>query len=346
MADERDGRWLDEAAAEKLLRGEPLEPVGPAADPRARAEAARLRAALDSLARPQPPSDAQAREAAAMAAFRSARGARRPAADLPHAVSYAEPLIEIGHVASTPTASAGSALTAAPAFRRGRAVRFGLAAALASVTVGGLAAVAAAGLLGQERYDSAGPGPAMSVSVDEEQAKGVGSGAPTLAPKDRRTPHRGDGAVPGTTSGATQSPGASGRTSPGASATGGSSSGTSATGGPDGDTREGEVGGGGGTRETLGVEGDAKEGDREGQDLRLKAVDLCKDYRAGSITAERRERLSLLARGATRIPAYCESLLSGVTGGGQRGDSATGDGWPSTRTLAPASPGSRLSTVR
>lgn len=220
MADERDGRWLDEAAAEKLLRGEPLEPVGPAADPRARAEAARLRAALDSLARPQPPSDAQAREAAAMAAFRSARGARRPAADLPHAVSYAEPLIEIGHVASTPTASAGSALTAAPAFRRGRAVRFGLAAALASVTVGGLAAVAAAGLLGQERYDSAGPGPAMSVSVDEEQAKGVGSGAPTLAPKDRRTPHRGDGAVPGTTSGATQSPGASGRTSPGASATG------------------------------------------------------------------------------------------------------------------------------
>lgn len=28
MADERN-RWLDEAAAEKLLRGEPVEPVGP-----------------------------------------------------------------------------------------------------------------------------------------------------------------------------------------------------------------------------------------------------------------------------------------------------------------------------
>ncbi|MFE3284778.1 hypothetical protein ACFXJJ_16870, partial [Streptomyces sp. NPDC059233] len=70
MADERDRRWLDEAAAEKLLRGEPLEPLGPAADLRARAEAARLRAALDSLARPQVPEGAHVGEAAAMATFR------------------------------------------------------------------------------------------------------------------------------------------------------------------------------------------------------------------------------------------------------------------------------------
>lgn len=37
MADERN-RWLDKAAAEKLLRGEPVEPVGPAADQRARTD--------------------------------------------------------------------------------------------------------------------------------------------------------------------------------------------------------------------------------------------------------------------------------------------------------------------
>ncbi|MFD7260910.1 hypothetical protein [Streptomyces sp. NPDC059874] len=332
MADERDRRWLDEAAAEKLLRGEPLESLCPAADPRARAEAARLRAALDSLARPQTPPDARAGEAVAVAAFRAARGAGRSAAPLPDAVLHAEPLVKIGHAG--PTASAATA----PAFRRGRAVRFGLAAALASVTVGGLAAAAAAGLLNQDRYDSAGPGPAMSVSVDEDAAKGVGSGAPTDAPQGRRTPHRGDGAIPGATSGETQPPGANGRTSPGASATGGASSGTSATGGTGRDTRDGEVGGGSGTRETLGVEGDVKDGDREKQDLRLKAVDLCKDYRAGRLTAESRERLALLARGSGRVQAYCESLLDGVTVGGRRGDAATMDGQQTSRTLTPASP--------
>ncbi|MEV7522948.1 hypothetical protein [Streptomyces sp. NPDC091371] len=340
MADERDRRWLDEAAAEKLLRGEPLEAVGPDAGPRAHAEAARLRAALDSLARPQSPPRARSGEDAAVAAFRSARGAARPAAGLPGTVPHAEPLVEIGHAATAATPPS-------PAFRRGRAVRFGLAAALASVTVGGLAAAAAMGLLGQDRYDAAGPGPAMSVSVDGDPAKGAGSGAPTLAPQTRPTPHRGDGAVPGTTSGATQPPGAGGHTSPGGAATGGSAPGTSATGGPDRgtrDTREGEVGGGSGTRETSGVGGDAK--DREGQDLRLKAVDLCKDYRAGRLTVERRERLSLLARGTTRIPDYCESLLSGVPIGGQRGDSGTGGGQPSARILTPASPGGALLGVR
>ncbi|MBT2544555.1 hypothetical protein J7E99_28610, partial [Streptomyces sp. ISL-44] len=76
MADERD-RWLDRAAADKLLRGEPVEPVGPAADPRARREAARLRAALDSLAQTAPAASAAGElpgEAAAVAAFRAAHG--------------------------------------------------------------------------------------------------------------------------------------------------------------------------------------------------------------------------------------------------------------------------------
>lgn len=82
MADERN-RWLDEAAAEELLRGEPVEPVGPAADQRARHEAARLRAALDALGgvnAPLPAGRELPGEAAAVAAFRAARGGARPVA--------------------------------------------------------------------------------------------------------------------------------------------------------------------------------------------------------------------------------------------------------------------------
>lgn len=341
MADERDRRWLDEAAAERLLRGEPLELLGGAADPRARAEAARLRAALDSLARPQLPGGAHSGEAAAMAAFRAARaagtvGAVRSAAVRPTTV---EPLVELGRHAGP------------QGVRRGRAVRFGLAAALASVTVGGLAAAAAAGLLGQNRYDVAGPGPAVSVSIDEDPAKGIGTGAPTHSPQDRPTPHRGDGAVPEVTQGGTQPPGPDGRTSFGGSAIGGNSSDGFSSGGLGHEaretrgTRDGEIGGTTGSRETTGTEGGAKDRDKDrdaqGQeDLRLKAADLCKEFRAGRLTIERRDRLSLLARGVSRIPAYCESLLSGVTVGGMRGDSPAQDAPSQPRTPAPARPGS------
>ncbi|MBM7173798.1 hypothetical protein JQK87_36585, partial [Streptomyces sp. G44] len=45
MADEQD-KWLDRDAAERLLRGEPLEGV----DPHARAKAERLARALGALA--------------------------------------------------------------------------------------------------------------------------------------------------------------------------------------------------------------------------------------------------------------------------------------------------------
>ncbi|MFE2164704.1 hypothetical protein ACFXB3_06475 [Streptomyces sp. NPDC059447] len=348
MADERDRRWLDEAAAEKLLRGEPLEPLGPAADLRARAEAARLRAALDSLARPQVPEGAHAGEAAAMAAFRAARAAATAGA-IGSAAARAdveEPLVELVRYEGP------------QGVRRGRAVRFGLAAAVASVTIGGLAAAAAAGLLGQDRHDVAGPGPAASISVDEDAAKGIGTGAPTHSPQVLPTPHRGDGAVPATPPGGTQAPGADRLTSWGGSTFGGNSSGGSATGGPgrdtrdDRDTRGGETGGTTGGRETLGTEGGAKDKDRDkdrsgqGQgDVLLKAADLCREYRAGRLTIERRDRLSLLARGVSRIPVYCDSLLSGVTAGGPRGSSPAQDGPVKPRTPAPARPDGGSRTV-
>ncbi|MBW5485808.1 hypothetical protein GPJ59_29040, partial [Streptomyces bambusae] len=72
MADEGNS-WLGAAAAENLLRG---DPAGPVADPRDQAVAARLRGALDSLAPQVPPQGGPELpgEAAAVAAFRAARG--------------------------------------------------------------------------------------------------------------------------------------------------------------------------------------------------------------------------------------------------------------------------------
>ncbi len=71
MADEQY-RWLDSDAAERLLRGEPLDAV----DDVARAHAARIAETLSELAAPPlPTSDELPGEASAVAAFRAARTA-------------------------------------------------------------------------------------------------------------------------------------------------------------------------------------------------------------------------------------------------------------------------------
>ncbi|WKD32987.1 hypothetical protein [Streptomyces xanthophaeus] len=332
MADERN-RWLDEAAAEKLLRGEPVEPVGPAADQRARDEAARLRAALDALGGVNGSLHAGTElpgEAAAMAAFRTARGGARPSAAPPVAAAFAEPLIDLGRVVP------------APAPRRRRAVSFGLAAALASVAVGGLAAAAGAGLLERSRHDSAGPGPAMSVSAGEDPAPGIGSGAPSAGPKPTPTPlPSGSNATAAT--GTAQPPGTDGRAAtPGTGAGAGTSSGSSATAGPGKDLQGGTgatggIGGKDGDRDTFGG-GDTggKDRDRDGE-TRLKVADLCTEFKAGRLDEARRERLSRLANGLTRIPDYCKSVLDdGGSGGGKR-DSQLG-GTLRAPTLTPSVP--------
>ncbi|MFB6561270.1 hypothetical protein ACFCYH_20735 [Streptomyces sp. NPDC056400] len=339
MADERN-RWLDEAAAEKLLRGEPVEPVGPAADQRARNEAARLRAALDALGGvngPLPAGTELPGEAAAVAAFRAARGGARPAA-VPAAVSpvaaaSAEPLVDLGRIVP------------APAPRRGRAVSFGLAAALASVAVGGLAAAAGAGLLERSRHDTAGPGPAMSVSAGEDPAPGIGSGAPSVSPKPTPTPVP-SGSNPTSAPGTAQPPGTDGRAAtPGTGAGAGTSSGSSATAGSGKDVQSGTgatgVTGGTGskddTRDTFGGGDTAgKDRDRDGEN-RLKVADLCTEFKAGRLDEARRERLSRLANGLTRIPDYCKSVLDDGGSGGKRSGSQLG-GTLRAPTLTPTIP--------
>lgn len=340
MADERN-RWLDEAAAEELLRGEPVEPVGPAADQRARNEAARLRAALDALGGvngPLPAGTELPGEAAAVAAFRTARGGPRPSA-VPAAVSpvvaaSAEPLVDLGRIVPEPPR------------RRGRAVSLGLAAALASVAVGGLAAAAGAGLLERSRHDSAGPGPAMSVSAGEEPAPGIGSGAPSASPKPTPTPLP-SGSNPTPVSGTAQPPGSDGRAAtPGTGAVAGTSSGSSATAGSGKDVQSGTgstgaSGGTGreeeGTRDTFGGGDTAgKDRDRDGENS-LKVADLCTEFKAGRLDEARRERLSRLANGLTRIPDYCKSLLDAGGTGGKRSGSQLG-GTLRAPTLTPTIP--------
>ncbi|MEV7560129.1 hypothetical protein [Streptomyces sp. NPDC089795] len=337
MADERN-RWLDEAAAEKLLRGEPVEPVGPAADQRAREEAARLRAALDVLGGVNAPLPAGAElpgEAAAVAAFRTARGGTRPVAAPGVAADVAapsdEPLVDLGRIVPV------------PAPRRRRAVSFGLAAALASVAVGGLAAAAGAGLLERSRVDSAGPGPAMSVSAGEDPAPGIGSGAPSASPKPTLTPQP-NGSNPTSATGTAQPPGTDGRAAtPGTGAGAGASAGSSATAGAGKDVQggTGATGGIGGKdidRDTFGggTTG-GKDRDRDGE-TRLKVADLCTEFKAGRLDEARRERLSRLANGLTRIPDYCKSVLDDGGAGGKRSDTQLGGGTLRAPTLTPTLP--------
>ncbi|MFJ3978490.1 hypothetical protein [Streptomyces sp. NPDC090021] len=327
MADERD-RWLDEAAAEAFLRGGPTEPVGPAADPRAATQAARLRAALDGLAAmaAAPTGGELPGEETAVEAYRAARGAA-PRTIVPSAADGGpgEPLVALGAVLPAP----------APTRRRARTVSFGLAAALASVAAGGLAAAAGVGLLDRSRQDTAGPGPAMSVSAGESPVPDDGGDAPTVAPKLLPTPLP-EGSDPGFAP-APPSPTVGGRAVPGTGTVPDTFPDTSASGGSGRGPRDDQSGPGDRevSRDTLGTGELGKDRQRE-QESRLK-VDLCEEYRKGRLSDDRRERLSRLADGLLRIPAYCASVLDTDSGGTTRRDAPLG-GTLRAPTLSPEGP--------
>ncbi|MEV6576941.1 hypothetical protein AB0M92_02095 [Streptomyces sp. NPDC051582] len=342
MADERN-RWLDKAAAERVLRGDPAVPGG---DPSAREAEARLRTALELLAAPRPCTGAELPgEAAAVAAFRAAHGgAGAPAVSGIPALSGTSgtfgmsapvggdtsPLVELGRI--LPLAAP------VPPARRGRPVRFGLVAALAGVAVGGLAVAAGAGLLDRSTHDSAGPVPAVSLSADENPTPPGGTGGPTPGPQLRPTPFRGTDGMPptpgggptpgGLDSGALQGFGTGTVKGPDAASGGGA-----AAEGRDGrDTKDGKDALAGGTTSL-------KDADKQ---TRLKAVDLCEAYRSGEMNSDRRDKLSKLAKGLARIPHFCEDLLDGpgrsTTPTVPRGSDIGGDVLKAP-TLVPASPG-------
>ncbi|WP_353944349.1 hypothetical protein ABII15_23980 [Streptomyces sp. HUAS MG91] len=166
MADEHY-RWLDRDAAERVLRGEPLEAVD-ADDAR---RAGRLTGALDALsAVPSGPDGELPGEEAALRAFREAR---------------AESAIDAAATSGTAAGSAGrhrAAVAARPAGTRrwGRPVRFGLAAAVAACMLGGVAVAAGTGVLPSPFGDRGEPVPASSVSAaGSERPLATGSPRPT-----------------------------------------------------------------------------------------------------------------------------------------------------------------------
>ncbi|MGW1772900.1 hypothetical protein [Streptomyces sp. NPDC002104] len=319
MADERD-RWLDRAAADGLLRG---EPAAPGAEHHARVRAERLRAALDdlgALADPPPaapgglPGELRG-EAAAVAAFR-ARGsvlqAQEQAQDPGTALfGSADTVVELGAPAG-PDARVS---------RRGRPVRFALAAAVASVAVGGLAAAAGTGLLDRPARHAAGGLPAVSVTAGSSPAAlSDGRYATPLAPSRTTAPRgepRGGIPSPGTT------PDGDGRTTtePGGDAGVNGDTGTQ----PPPDGSAGDKGGRGdrsrqGADEASSGSGGGSGRDREG---RTGAVELCRDFRAGRLDDARREKLVRLAKGLLRVPRYCQAVL-GLTTGGTSGAATPG----------------------
>ncbi|MFE5632258.1 hypothetical protein [Streptomyces sp. NPDC056463] len=298
MADEY--QWLDQDAAERLLRGEPVDAV----DDHARAEAMRLAQAL-AAARPTPLAPmAQAElpgEAAALAAFRKVRAERGLAA----APSDFTPAAELGAVR----------IGRSPAARRwGRSLRYGLAAAVAAVAVGGVAVASGTGLL---PFTSDRPAPAGSVSAvdtpapiasddsaerpDVPEASGIPEpGATTGTPS---VPPTADGATPDAAT-----------STPGTPATAGSG-GTGGEGGRDEATPKPENSTGGPS-------------EKDGADFGAKIVNACKEYRAGRLDETAKRRLEKSARGGETVRRFCDRVLGGDSAGGE-GGGGNGDDDPS-----------------
>ncbi|MGO4462195.1 hypothetical protein AB4039_33635 [Streptomyces sp. M-16] len=300
MADEHNA-WLDKAAADELLCPG-AGPVASGADPRARAEAARLRAALDALTPSRPGAGELPGEAAAVAAFLAARAAA-PEAVRPGvrgAGDDCEPLVDLAPIPRVRI----------PAQRRGGApVRFGLAAALAGVAVGGIAAAAAGGLLDRVTHHTAGPAPAVSISAGPDPAPAADTTGPHLVPQPRPTPLRSGEGMPSAGPGASRMPGTETRTIPGV---------------PTGSLSlpPGTAGTGAGFGAGTGTDGgrdkvpDRSTGGKDREpDTQVKPADLCQAYRSGRMDDDRRERLSQLAGAPAKIARFCEALLDGVRDG-------------------------------
>ncbi|MER7107906.1 hypothetical protein [Streptomyces sp. NPDC000229] len=316
MADERD-EWLDQDAAENLLRGEPVGPV----DDHARERARQVARALDALrAAADPAAGELPGEEAALAAFREARAER--AAGARAAVT---PLSGSPGVADVP--DLGAVRDSAGPRRRmrwARPVRWGLAASVAGLAVGGVAVGAGTGMLPVLGGESE-PLPAASVSgvaTPGTSASGgvtAGSGSATpgtggepggVPPSASATPGAGEERVPG-------------RPDPESNGGVGDDDGS---GGPGDGT--GDVPGAGPDSGSSGISGSGSE-----HGWPARTVEDCRDYRDGRLDRDRRERLADEAEGEANIKILCDKALSGdaqhqngSTGAGGSTGSGSGSG--------------------
>ncbi|MFF3977539.1 hypothetical protein [Streptomyces sp. NPDC001828] len=289
MADERH-EWLDREAAERLLRGEGVEP----GDERARAEADRLTALLRSLGPTEPATTELPGEEAALAAFRKARP--EGAADNGEALG----VVRVGRVAQLPES---------PRRRRFAPVRLGLAAALACCAIGGVAVAAGTGVLpGPFASDEHDPAPASTVSAavtpgpvatSPSHSLPPGSPSPDRAAPSSGAPTPGDPTRPaspsGPATGGTSDPGRKDGTQPG------------------GDPGEGE--------------GDAGGAAAGGQWL-ARTTEACREYRSGKLDTAKRRDLESEAHGSAALKGFCDLVLDGRPGksGSAAGSGGNGPG--------------------
>ncbi|MFI9648552.1 extensin [Streptomyces sp. NPDC052040] len=292
MADEQY-RWLDGDAAERLLRGEPLDTV----DGTAREQAARLAETLASLAvTPSATSAELSGEAAALAAFRAARSEAAPAREAlagPGSAYAAHHGSDAGLVRLGRPAANGPRTGANTGRNRwGRPLRFGLAAAVAAGTIGGVAFAAGTGVLPTPFQRE--PGPAASVTAD------------TSSQEPLRTP----------TPGATASGGPTAPTTPG------STSEESTPGGPARD----EAGAGATSTPLPGdPTGDHPGGRAQNGWSALRSS--CEDMVVGRVLGDARLRdLRDAAGGDARVKTFCKVVLGGGDGTNDGRDGGDGKG--------------------
>ncbi|MYS38376.1 hypothetical protein K388_00804 [Streptomyces sp. KhCrAH-43] len=337
MADEQYA-WLDKEAAEKLLRGEPVDP----ADGRPCQDAERLAAALGDAARTALPATAELPgEAAALAAFRAAP--RRAAAPAPSAHGEGEgpetAVLAPVHIGRAASGTGGGAADPRGdrTFRWSRPLRFGLVASLACCAIGGVAVAAGSGML-PAPFGRHTPSPATSVSAaasPEELGADVMPDEETSAPPPPGTPSP-DAPPPGGDPGTGKDDDDTAR--PGAGAPqggrGGRSDGPTGT-HPTGGSRSGDGTGSGGTGSDEGGgaadpgKGTGGSGDNDGSGAGTwyaKTLKACRDYRDGKLDDDRRTRLENLAKGARNLDRFCDRLLDGKGGQGD-GRGGQGDGW-------------------
>ncbi|WP_327369435.1 hypothetical protein [Streptomyces sp. NBC_01217] len=311
MADEHY-EWLDKDVAEKMLRREPVDPVG--GHPSTEAE--RLAAALDAVARAARPAAGELPgEAAALAAFRAAARSKGYAGKAGEEAQAPAEVLEPVYIQpvsggfapsrSFAPSSAGSGRTRS--LRWNAPVRFGLVASFAGCALGGVAVAASAGLL-PGPFGGHTPVPATSVSAAATPEE-LGSGAVA----DPRPP-----APPSTSPEAKPSAPTAGPSAP----TGDRDNGGTGAGGdrkPDGSWNDTDYG------PQSGGYGDGNDGDWYARTLKA-----CRDYRKGRLDDGRRRYLERLAKGAHNLDRFCDRVIAGSTEGqnGPGDDGGTTGGGP------------------
>ncbi|WP_239919630.1 hypothetical protein [Streptomyces sp. CYG21] len=177
MADEQY-EWLDKDAAEKLLRGEPVVPLGD----QARDDALRLAEALGAArAARRAPAGELPGEDAVLTAFRQATRSGRDRL----AGRSAGPALP-GQPGTLHSVHIGAAPAAPPRRPRwSRPVRFGLAVSLAGCALGGVAVAAGTGVLPGPFGGQDSPAPASSVSAatPEPLVSGLPAEDPSTTPR-------------------------------------------------------------------------------------------------------------------------------------------------------------------